>query len=84
MNNRQNDILKRLRELGRVEFEVEAEFFGVTPMTIRRDLRIMADAGKVLLTRKGAVPRSEIYEKGAVNTPSPEQRAIARRAWQLL
>ncbi len=84
MNNRQNEILKRLRELGRVEFEAEADYFGVTPMTIRRDLRILAESGKVLLTRKGAVPRSEIYEKGAAPAMTPEKAAIARRAWQLL
>ena len=84
MNTRQSEILKRLRELGRIEFDSEAAYFDVTPMTIRRDLRILAEAGKVLLTRKGAVPRSEIYEKGAVSQPTPEKNAIARRAWQLL
>lgn len=84
MNTRQSEILKRLRELGRIEFDSEAAYFDVTPMTIRRDLRILAEAGKVLLTRKGAVPRSEIYEKGAASQPTPEKNAIARRAWQLL
>lgn len=84
MNTRQDEILKRIRDLGRVEFESEAAYFGVTPMTIRRDLRLLADSGQVLLTRKGAVPRSEIYEKGASPHPTPEKNAIARRAWQLL
>ncbi len=84
MNQRQTEILQRLRTAGKVDYEEEAAYFGVTPMTVRRDLHALAKAGKVLLTRKGAVGRSEIYEKGTGKPMVSEQILIAERAWQLL
>ncbi|MDD4318026.1 MAG: DeoR/GlpR family DNA-binding transcription regulator [Victivallaceae bacterium] len=84
MNKRQEELLKRLHLKGIVEISEEANFFGVSGMTIRRDIRLLAKAGKVLITLKGAVPRSDVHEQAAASPPTPEKMAIAERALQLL
>jgi len=48
-------ILERLREQGSVSTSTLEEVFGISPMTARRDLSILADSGVARRTHGGAV-----------------------------
>ncbi len=51
---RQAEILRHLRQTGRVQVERLAELLGTTPQTIRRDLNHLAEQGKILRFHGGA------------------------------
>lgn len=53
---RQQEILQRTRDAGRVDVVTLAEDFGVTMETIRRDLTVLERAGAVRRVYGGAVP----------------------------
>lgn len=57
---RREQILQSLQEHGECTVESLAHQFGVSDMTIRRDLQALADAGKVLRTHGGAAPTAKI------------------------
>lgn len=83
--SRQNEILTRLRAL-QTEVRVEelAETLAVSPLTIRRDLQILADRGAILRTHGGcravgrAALESEYHLKVAHNFEL--KRAIGKAA----
>lgn len=52
--SRRAGILELLRVKGELRIEELSEFFGVSPMTIHRDLDTLAGAGKVVRVRGGA------------------------------
>ncbi|MCO5973967.1 DeoR/GlpR family DNA-binding transcription regulator [Actinoallomurus soli] len=53
---RQQEILRRTREAGRVDVMTLAEDFGVTMETIRRDLTVLERAGALRRVHGGAIP----------------------------
>ena len=57
---RQDLILKSIEDRGERSVEDLALEFGVSDMTIRRDLQALADAGKVIRTHGGAAPAARI------------------------
>ena len=71
-NLRQADVLNTVRELGSVTVEALAERFGVTLQTVRRDVKLLAEAG--LLARF----------HGGVRLPASTTENIAYRARQAL
>ena len=54
LNQRQQEILQRVRETGSVGIEELAAYFNVTPQTIRRDINILCEAGLLRRFHGGA------------------------------
>ncbi|OGV72897.1 MAG: hypothetical protein A3K19_15125 [Lentisphaerae bacterium RIFOXYB12_FULL_65_16] len=83
-NSRQNEILDLLGREGEVVVETLAAQFGVSEMTIRRDLTRLARAGKLSRTHGGAMPsRAGIVEfsfQENLNRNAEQKRAIAQAA----
>jgi DeoR family glycerol-3-phosphate regulon repressor len=71
-NPRQLELLEQVRACGSVSVEALAKLFGVTLQTVRRDVRLLSDAG--LLARF----------HGGVRVPSSTTENIAYRQRQLL
>lgn len=57
---RRDAILKEVAVRGECGVDDLAEQFGVSTMTIRRDLQALADAGRVVRTHGGAAPASRV------------------------
>lgn len=57
---RQQEILRRARESGRVEVLSLAEVFGVTAETVRRDLKALDRAGVIRRVHGGAIPAGQL------------------------
>ncbi|MEM1209181.1 MAG: DeoR/GlpR family DNA-binding transcription regulator [Planctomycetota bacterium] len=57
---RREEILDRLEAEGETSIEALAARFGVSGMTIRRDLQELADSGQVIRTHGGAAPAKRI------------------------
>ena len=83
-NSRQNEILDLLGREGEVVVVTLAAQFGVSEMTIRRDLTRLARAGKLSRTHGGAMPsRAGIVEfsfQENLNRNAEQKRAIAQAA----
>lgn len=81
---RQQAILERARLDGRVEVRSLAEFFSVTPETIRRDLTLMERRGLVQRAHGGAIPVERLSIEPAVadreSMLTAEKERIARAA----
>lgn len=81
---RQQAILARARRDGRVDVRSLAEFFSVTPETIRRDLSLMERRGLVQRAHGGAIPMDRIGIEPAVadreGLLTAEKERIARAA----
>lgn len=83
---------KRMAELinrtGECAVEMLMDQFGVSDMTIRRDLQTLADAGKVIRTHGGAAPAERLaFELNYLNRSlamNAEKQAIGRRAAALI
>ena len=71
-NPRQLDMLEQVRARGSISLEALAAKFGVAPQTVRRDVKLLSDAG--LLVRF----------HGGVRVPSSTTENIAYRKRQLL
>ncbi|MEO6407309.1 MAG: DeoR family transcriptional regulator, partial [Burkholderiaceae bacterium] len=71
-NPRQLELVGEVRRLRRVSVEALAEHFGVTLQTVRRDVRLLADAGLVARFH------------GGVRVPESTTRNIAYRTRQQL
>ena len=71
-NPRQSGVLDAVRELGSVSVEALAERFGVTLQTVRRDVKLLSDAGLVARFH------------GGVRLPSSTTENIAYRQRQSL
>jgi DeoR family glycerol-3-phosphate regulon repressor len=60
LSTRQNDILAAARTRGRVEVDVLASSFEVSPQTIRRDLNDLCQRGLLARVHGGAVPATSV------------------------
>ena len=59
-STRKTKLLARLERLGEQGVEQLAAVFGVSSMTIRRDLQELAEAGQVIRTHGGAAPAARV------------------------
>lgn len=60
LHNRQQRIAKLLVDSGECSVDAIAEQFGVSEMTIRRDLQSLTRAGRVIRTHGGAAPAERV------------------------
>ena len=79
MNSRCEKIFERLAS-GGVRIQDLAEEFGVTTMTIRRDLRELESRQLALLVKGGAVRHPACYEPETVTIAHPERKAAIAQA----
>jgi DeoR family fructose operon transcriptional repressor len=83
---RQQEILRRTRDAGRVDVVTLAEDFGVTMETIRRDLTVLERAGTLRRVHGGAIPverlgfEPALAARDAVMTAEKERIAKAALA----
>lgn len=85
MNRRQKTLLDKLVRLGRISIEAEAPVFGVSEMTIRRDITLLEEMGLAIRTHGGAVPRTDVKESILAETSSTDgQKRIARKILELI
>ncbi|MBI3147973.1 MAG: DeoR/GlpR transcriptional regulator [Betaproteobacteria bacterium] len=85
-NPRQLELLEQVRERGSVSVEALAERFGVTLQTVRRDVKLLADAGLLARFHGGArVPSSTTEniayrQRQSLNEAAKQRiaRAVAR------
>lgn len=75
---RQRDILTTLQTAGKVDVNELAERFGVSGMTIRRDLAELDEAGLLQRVHGGAVPRRAPAYHSRYSSMAPEKSRIAR------
>ena len=84
---RLKQIMELLRREGRVENRELCKLFGVSDMTIRRDLDILVDEEDVMRTRGGAVLKREMRRQVAERPMDDHERCkerIARKAIDLI
>jgi DeoR/GlpR family transcriptional regulator of sugar metabolism len=88
MNPRHQKILDRLHQQGEVTVQELAEAFGVTPMTIRRDLDFLAEQNRLTRTHGGAMRSTPAVIEFAFLERNreriAEKQAIARAAAALV
>ena len=78
MHTRQKKLLETLQRTGFLSFAEAAELTGVTPMTIRRDVRSLEQRHLVMTVKGGMIPHPAGYEPE--NSPlllNPEKFALA-------
>ncbi len=75
MTRREREILRLIRDRGKVRVEDLVEHFGTTPQTIRKDLQRLEDAQQVLRFHGGATLHS-----GVEYMPFERRRQIATEA----
>jgi predicted transcriptional regulator len=74
VEERRRQILDLALRRGRVAVPDLVRQFGVTPVTVRKDLRFLDEAGQLVRTHGGAVPRESAgYE------PTSAQKTIVNR-----
>lgn len=79
MNTRQRQLLDQLRRQKKVLIDEEASRYGVSTMTIRRDLRQFAKQNKAVLIQGGAIMKSDQHNELPFFPQSTySQRAIAK------
>jgi DeoR/GlpR family transcriptional regulator of sugar metabolism len=81
---RQRDILKTLQQTRQVDVTELAQRFGVSGMTIRRDLAELDEAGQLQRVHGGAIIRRAPAYGSRASTRAPEKAAIARVVAQLV
>ena len=81
---RQRDILKTLQQTRQVDVTALAQRFGVSGMTIRRDLAELDEAGQLQRVHGGAIIRRAPAYGSRASTRAPEKAAIARVVAQLV
>ena len=81
---RQRDILKTLQQVRQVDVTELAQRFGVSGMTIRRDLAELEEAGQLHRVHGGAIIRRAPAYGSRASTRAPEKAAIARVVAQLV
>jgi DeoR family transcriptional regulator, aga operon transcriptional repressor len=85
MNIRQQKLLKKLKQQGSLSIEDEAATQGVSSMTIRRDIQMLAEKGLAIKTHGGAVPRVNDPEQLFIQSKATEgQKRIAAKAVELI
>ncbi len=75
---RQRDILKTLQQTRQVDVTELAQRFGVSGMTIRRDLAELDEAGQLHRVHGGAIIRRAPAYGSRASTQAGEKAAIAR------
>ncbi|HEY3365724.1 MAG TPA: DeoR/GlpR family DNA-binding transcription regulator [Symbiobacteriaceae bacterium] len=85
---RRDQIIEWLKRDGQVQVRDLVEHFGVSEMTVRRDLEHLADEGQLVRTYGGALPTSLVsrelpYADRAAAHPAEKDR-IAQRAAELV
>jgi DeoR family transcriptional regulator of aga operon len=81
MNNRQKELKDRINTLGHIDISNEAESFGVSEMTIRRDIAFLEKNDLAVQVKGGAIPKAKICDSFI---ESPTKNAIAARMLELL
>ena len=81
---RQRDILSTLQQTRQVDVTELAQRFGVSGMTIRRDLAELDEAGQLHRVHGGAVIRRAPAYGSRASTRATEKAAIARSVAQLV
>ena len=56
-NPRQAELVEEVQRLGAVSVEALAERFGVTLQTVRRDVKLLSDAGEIVRDEVGTLQR---------------------------
>lgn len=88
LNARQLQITELVHSDGEYSVEKLAERFGVSGMTIRRDLQVLAEEGKIVRTHGGAVPAQQVSFEfqflARVKENESAKRAIATAAAELV
>ena len=78
MHTRQKKLLETLQRTGFLGFRQAAELTGVTEMTIRRDLRSLAERHLVMPVKGGMIPHPAGYEpENSALLLNPEKFALA-------
>ena len=62
MHTRHKKLLEQLRRTGFISFSEAARSAGVTEMTIRRDVRLLAERHLVMAVKNGMIPHPAGYE----------------------
>ena len=75
MHTRQKKLLETLQGTGFLGFSEAAELTGVTPMTIRRDVRSLEERHLVMAVKGGMIPHPAGYEPE--NSPLLRNRLFA-------
>ena len=83
---RQTRILEALEDEGRVLALELTDLLGVSEDTVRRDLRDLAEEGKLRRVRGGALPRSEVAStrEGRLHQAGEGKQAVGRAAAGLI
>src|SRR4029450_2393571 len=81
---RQRAILKTLQQTRQVDVTELAQRFGVTGMTIRRDLAELDEGGQLQRIHGGAIIRRAPAYGSRASTRAPEKAAIARAVARLV
>ena len=81
---RQRDILRTLQQTRQVDVGELAQRFGVSGMTIRRDLAELDEAGQLHRVHGGAIIRRAPAYGSRASTRATEKAAIARSVAQLV
>jgi len=88
LEERRRAILERVRETGRISVNELSEAFGVSPVTIRTDLNILAEEKLITRTHGGAVPFTtlprEISLAYRMQRQTVEKERIGREAAKLI
>ena len=78
MHTRHKKILEQLQRTGFVSFSEAAKYAGVTEMTIRRDVRLLAERHLVMAVKNGMIPHPAGYEpENSALLLNPEKFALA-------
>lgn len=80
ISERREAIVERIAENGRLSVETLAKQFGVSAMTIRRDLAVLEKMGAVTRTHGAATLSKETYYRQKMALNVDEKQAIARTA----
>ncbi|MHC4872391.1 MAG: DeoR/GlpR family DNA-binding transcription regulator [Planctomycetota bacterium] len=77
MNQRQKELLQHINDKRKVAIADEAEFFKVSEMTIRRDLRYLESRDLIITTKGGAIAPPSIGENKKEAVDNKTKRLIA-------
>ncbi len=83
MNTRQQEIAAMLEKKGEMTIREMTELFGVTAMTIHRDLDFL-EKEKILFKKRGAAVFVNPYDRSVGNGYDKEKKCIGRRAAALV
>lgn len=83
MNTRQQDIVKLLERQGEITIKSLAEQFGVTEMTIHRDLDFLEEQ-RYLFKKRGAAVFINSSDRSTASFYADQKRAIGKKAASLI